>query len=69
MLYSNSLGRWRALDWKEIESKVFKWQVQIFEAEKNGEIKLVRKTQKILTSSIEAKLLAVRRVTQDNRQG
>jgi RNA-directed DNA polymerase len=67
MLYSNSLGRWRALDWKEIESKVFKWQVEIFKAEKNGEIKLVRKTQKILTSSIEAKLLAVRRVTQDNR--
>lgn len=67
MLYSNNLGRWKNLDWKEIESKVFKWQVEIFKVSKNGEIESVRKTQKILTSSIEARLLAVRRVTQDNR--
>lgn len=59
MLDSNLLGRWKALDWKSIESQVFKWQVSIFKAERNGEIKLVRKIQKTLAASIQANGFAV----------
>lgn len=58
---------WRTLNWKEIESLVFKKQTLIYEASKAGNLKLVRKHQKFLTNSYYAKLLAVRRVTQDNK--
>jgi RNA-directed DNA polymerase len=59
--------RWKDLDWKAIESRIFKWQVEIYKASRVGDIKKVRKIQKVLTKSYDAKLLAVKRVTQDNR--
>ena len=58
---------WRSLNWKQIERRVFKLQRLIFKASSRGEVSKVRKYQKLLTKSYYARLLAVRRVTQDNQ--
>nr|YP_010338765.1 putative reverse transcriptase/maturase [Glaucosphaera vacuolata]UNJ18715.1 putative reverse transcriptase/maturase [Glaucosphaera vacuolata] len=58
---------WNNIDWIKIQKIVFKWQQAIYSASKSGDIRLVRKLQKRLVNSPSAKLLAVRRITQDNR--
>jgi RNA-directed DNA polymerase len=58
---------WRSLNWKHIERRVFKLQRLIFKASSRGEVSKMRKYQKLLTRSYYARLLAVRRVTQDNQ--
>jgi RNA-directed DNA polymerase len=67
---STDLGqmyRWDALPWCDIEADVFKLQRRIYQASAQGDIKKVRSLQKLLLNNRAAKLLAVRRVTQDNR--
>lgn len=44
-----------------------KLQTRSYRAQRRGERKTVRKLQRLLMNSRSAKLLAVRRVTQDNR--
>jgi RNA-directed DNA polymerase len=63
MLYT----RWKDVDWASVQAKVFKWQQEIYSASKLGDKKLVRKYQHRLMGSFESKILAVRRITQDNR--
>lgn len=58
---------WNTLDWKKIERRVFQLQTRIYRAQRRGNVKTVRKLQRLLMKSWSAKLLAVRRVTQDNR--
>ena len=58
---------WDTLNWRKLEKRVFKLQKRIYQASQNGNIKLVRKLQRLLTYSTSAKFLAVRKVTQDNR--
>ena len=58
---------WTKIDWKTVEIQVFKLQKRIYKASQRGDIKAVHKLQRLLTSSYFAKLLAVRRVTQDNQ--
>ena len=58
---------WSSIHWKAMEKAVFKLQKRIYQASQKGEQVLVRKLQRLLLSSFQAKLLAVRRVTQDNR--
>lgn len=55
------------LDWSNIQYKVSKLQSKIYESSLKGDKKSVVKYQKILINSYNAKLLAVRRVTQDNK--
>lgn len=62
MLYT----RWKDVQWALVRSTVFKWQREIYSASKKGDIKTVRKFQHRIMGSMDAKLLAVRRVTQDN---
>lgn len=57
---------WNTTKWSTIESCVFKTQVKIYNASKNGDLIKVRKLQHKLIDSWFAKLLAVRKVTQDN---
>jgi RNA-directed DNA polymerase len=57
---------WNDIDWKVVEVKVWKLQKRIFRASLSGDVKLVHRLQKLLTKSYFAKLLAVRKVTQDN---
>lgn len=59
--------RWQDINWTKIQSNVLEWQRQIYLASKNGEIKTVRKYQHRVIGSMDSKLLAVRRVTQDNK--
>jgi RNA-directed DNA polymerase len=58
---------WRNINWKVVERRVFKLQKLIFKASSRGEVSKMRKYQKLLTKSYYARLLAVRRVTQDNQ--
>ena len=57
---------WAAIDWKAVEKMVYRLQTRIFKAKRRGDTKQVHRLQKLLMKSRCAKLLAVRRVTQDN---
>ena len=58
---------WNQTDWQKLERKVFKLQKRIFQASSRGDLKAVRRLQKTLMRSWSARMLAVRRVTQDNQ--
>ena len=57
---------WRTIDWKRIQKMVYRLQTRIFKAKRRGDTKQVHRLQKLLMKSRSAKLLAVRRVSQDN---
>ena len=59
--------KWSDINWKIIEKRVFKLQKRIFQASSRDDVKTVRKLQKTLIKSWSARLLAVRRVSQDNQ--
>ena len=56
--------KWRDIDWKRALKNVFKLQKLIYRASNCGEIRKMRKYQKLLTKSYYPRLLAVRLVTQ-----
>lgn len=58
---------WIDICWKDIENRVFKLQKRIYRASLNGDTKLVHKLQKLIIKSWSAKLLAIRKVTQENK--
>ncbi|MDT9313543.1 group II intron reverse transcriptase/maturase, partial [Limnospira sp. Paracas R14] len=58
---------WKAIPWTKVQRKVFKLQKSIFQAAKSGQDAKVRRWQRLLVKSYYARLLAVRRVTQDNQ--
>jgi RNA-directed DNA polymerase len=58
--------KWKIIPWRKLRKIVFRLQVRIFKAQKNGNLRLVRRLQKLLLSSRAAKLLAIRQVTQLN---
>jgi len=58
---------WRKLPWRKLEQHVYRIQKRIFRAEQGGNQRAVHKLQKLLMKSEAARLLAVRRVTQDNQ--
>jgi len=58
---------WNQIDWKSVSILVQKWQQRIYSASKTGDMKGVRHAQHVLLNSYSARLLAVRRVTQDNK--
>ena len=58
---------WREIDWKQVERRVYKLQKRIYRASSRGDVKVVRQLQKTLIRSWSAKVLAVRKVTQDNQ--
>jgi RNA-directed DNA polymerase len=57
---------WKDINWRKVERYVLKLQQRIFQASNNGNFHLVRKLQRTLTRSYYARLLATRKVTQDN---
>src|SRR5215467_11250943 len=59
-------GAWRELPWRKLEQHVYRMQKRIYRARKPGNSRKVEKLQKLLLKSEAARLLAVRRVTQDN---
>jgi RNA-directed DNA polymerase len=62
----NPVDKWKAIPWRKLQKIVFRLQVRIFKAQKNGNTRLVCKLQKLLLSSKAAKILAIRQVTQLN---
>lgn len=59
--------KWSQIDWKTVETTVFKLQKRIYRASQKGNNPLVRKLQRLLHSSYCAKLLSVRKVSQENK--
>jgi RNA-directed DNA polymerase len=58
---------WKTINWKQIQKNVYRLQTRIFKAKRRGDTKQVHRLQKLMIKSRSAKLLAVRRVTQDNQ--
>ena len=58
---------WETINWRKVERYVFKQQKRIYAASRQGDKRQVRQLQKTLMNSWSNKVLAVRRVTQDNR--
>ena len=58
---------WNQLPWRKLEVAVGKLQRRIYKASQAGDVKRVHRLQNLLLKSRAAKLLAVRRVTQDNQ--
>jgi RNA-directed DNA polymerase len=60
-----NINSWNDIQWKEIETIVFRLQLRIFKAAANQEFNKVHKLQKLLICSQSAKYLSVCLVTQD----
>jgi RNA-directed DNA polymerase len=58
---------WKDIDWKQIQKNVYRLQTRIFKAKRRGDTKQVHRLQKLLMKSRSARLLSVRKVTQDNQ--
>ena len=58
---------WKAIDWQETRRPVRRLQMRIAKAVKDGKPGRVKALQWLLTHSFHAKLLAVKRVTSNNR--
>jgi RNA-directed DNA polymerase len=61
------MAAWQDIPWKKVHRHVFRLQKRIYRATQRGAVRTARKLQKLLVKSWYARLLAVRRVTQDNR--
>jgi RNA-directed DNA polymerase len=59
--------QWAEIPWRKLEHHLYRLQKRIFKASERGDLKTVHKLQKRLMKSRSARLLAVRRVTQDNQ--
>jgi RNA-directed DNA polymerase len=58
---------WQGIPWTQVHRHVFRLQKRMDRATQRGEVRTVHKLQKLLVKSWYARLLAVRRTTQDNR--
>src|SRR5215469_15686437 len=58
---------WNRRPWKKLEQHCFRIQKRIYRASQRGNQQAVHKLQKLLMKSEAARLLAVRRVTQENQ--
>jgi RNA-directed DNA polymerase len=58
---------WNKIPWRKLEKHCFRIQKRIYRASQRGNTRAVHKLQKLLMKSEAARLLAVRRVTQDNQ--
>jgi len=61
------MQEWRDIPWPEVEKDVHCLQRRIYRASLTADVDLIHRLQRLLMSSRSAKLLAVRRVTQDNQ--
>jgi RNA-directed DNA polymerase len=58
---------WKTINWRQVERYVFNLQKRIYAASRCGDMQRVRRLQKTLMRSWSNRVLAVRRVTQDNQ--
>jgi RNA-directed DNA polymerase len=60
-------GGWSSINWFNIQDRTTRLQKMIYKSALEGNIPNTRKLQNTLIARYDSKLLAVRRVTQDNR--
>lgn len=60
---SSAATVWRDIEWRKAEANVYRLQMRIAKAVREQRFNKVRALQWLLTHSVEAKLLAVKRVT------
>lgn len=58
---------WKSIPWKKIQRNIFRLQKRIYRAKQRGDVRTVHNLQRLLLRSRSARLVAVRRVSQDNR--
>jgi RNA-directed DNA polymerase len=58
---------WQDIPWKKIHRHVFRLQKRMYRATQRGDVRTAHKLQTLLVKSWYARLLAVRRISQDNR--
>ncbi|WP_438456525.1 reverse transcriptase N-terminal domain-containing protein [Wolbachia endosymbiont of Kerria lacca] len=58
---------WNEIPWRKLEKSSFKLQKRIYRASQCNDIRKMHNLQRLLLKSTSAKMLAVRRITQDNR--
>ncbi|BAQ60480.1 retron-type RNA-directed DNA polymerase [Geminocystis sp. NIES-3708] len=63
----DKINKWSSINWKVVEKQVFRLQKRIYRASQRGDVKLVHSLQRLLIKSYYGKLLATRKVTQDNQ--
>src|SRR3984957_16721135 len=63
---SREAAEWYAIDWQAIHRNVRRLQARIAQATKEGRWGKVQALQRLLTHSYSGKVLAVRRVTENN---
>jgi RNA-directed DNA polymerase len=63
----NNWNTWQSVNWKAVEKQVVRLQKRIYRASQNGNVKLVHSLQRLLVKSYYGRLLATRKVTQDNQ--
>lgn len=69
-LEENSAGQqWKTLPWKQLERQLFHLQKGIYHASRSGNLKSLRRLQRLLLKSRAAKTLAVAQVCADNSNG
>ena len=61
------MDRWETLPWTQIQRNVFKLQKRIYQASCRDDVRAVHRLQRLLVKSRSARLLAVRRVAQENQ--
>ena len=59
--------KWKDIPWHKVQRNIYKLQKRIYKASHRGDVKLVRRLQKLLIKSWYGRCLAVRRVSQDNQ--
>ncbi len=64
---ANLSVEWALLPWRKLEQHQYRLQKRIFKASERGDLQTVHQLQQLLMKSRSARLLAVRRVTQDNQ--
>ena len=60
-------NNWNDIDWTVVETSVFKLQKRIYKVSLTGDKTKLHKIQRLFIKSYFVKLLAIRRVTQDNQ--
>lgn len=65
-LKMENINSWSDIDWPEVNKRVYRLQLRIYNASRNNERDKMHKLQKLLIKGDSAKLLAVRKVAQEN---
>ena len=58
---------WKNINWSLVNSRIYRYQTRIYKASKENNIYKVRSIQKLIINSLDAKLVAVKRVTAFNK--